>query len=103
MTEDQRLCNFLQTVRPHVEEGGPEEISGVKVLDLVEGEEVALPEKGEWSFHFIGICGHFDIMIGSVLTQEEIDQLIGKLESVTTTLQEKEKEKLKERKVSYFS
>ncbi len=38
-------------------------------------------------------------MTGAVLTQEEIDKLIGKLERVTTTLQEKEKEKLKEKKV----
>lgn len=39
-------------------------------------------------------------IIGAVLTQEEIDQLMGKLDRMTTTLQEKEKAKLKERKVS---
>lgn len=49
VTEDRKLCGFLQTVRPHVEEAGPREISEVKVLDLVEGEEVELPEKGKLS------------------------------------------------------
>ena len=47
VTEDKKLCGFLQTVRPNVEEVGPREISEVKVLDLVEGEEVELPEKGK--------------------------------------------------------
>lgn len=37
---------------------------------------------------------------GAVLTQEEIEQLMGKLESVTTTLQLREKAALKESKVS---
>lgn len=38
--------------------------------------------------------------VGAVLTQEEIEQLMGKLESVTTTLKEREKAKRKEKKVS---
>ena len=46
VTEDKRLCSFLQTVRPPAEEVGLQEIGDVKVLDLVEGEEVELPEKG---------------------------------------------------------
>ena len=47
VTEDRRLCGFLQTVRPPADEAGLQEVSEVKVLDLVEGEEVELPEKGE--------------------------------------------------------
>ncbi len=47
VTEDRRLCGFLQAVRPLVEEVGLQEISNVRVLDVVEGEEVELPEKGE--------------------------------------------------------
>ena len=46
VTEDRRLCGFLHAVRPHIEKTGPQEIGEVKVLDLVEGEEVELPEKG---------------------------------------------------------
>ena len=46
VTEDFRLCSFLQTVRPPGEATGRQEISDVKVLDLVEGQEVELPEKG---------------------------------------------------------
>lgn len=46
VTEDQRLCDFLHTVRPHVEEAGPRDIGEVKILDLVDGQEVELPEKG---------------------------------------------------------
>ncbi len=37
---------------------------------------------------------------GAVLTQEEIDQLMSKLENVTATLQEREKARQKESKVS---
>ena len=37
---------------------------------------------------------------GAVLTKQEIEQLKGELESVMTTLQEKEKARLKEAKVS---
>ena len=40
------------------------------------------------------------VIAGAVLTQEEIDQLMGKLESVTSILQEREKARLKETKVS---
>ncbi len=47
VTEDRRLCDFLHAVRPHVEAAGPRDIGEVKVLDLVEGEEVELPEKGK--------------------------------------------------------
>ncbi len=46
VTEDRRLCGFLQAVRPGAEEAGLHEVSDVKVLDLVEGQEVELPEKG---------------------------------------------------------
>lgn len=49
ITEDSRLCGFLQTVRPLVEGTGRKEITDIKVLDLVEGQEVKLPEKG-------GVC-----------------------------------------------
>ena len=42
----------------------------------------------------------YDVTVtGAVLTQEEIDQLMGKLESVTSILQEREKARLKESKV----
>lgn len=47
ITEDQRLCEFLKNTRPQLEEAGLPELSDVKVLDLVEGEEVELPEKGQ--------------------------------------------------------
>lgn len=47
VTEDRRLCGFLQAKRPPAEEAGLQDLGGVKVLDLVEGEEVELPEKGE--------------------------------------------------------
>lgn len=57
VTEDGRLCNFLQAVRPQLEEVGAEEINDVKVLDLVEGEEVQLPEKGGCCLKLIGwVC-----------------------------------------------
>lgn len=41
------------------------------------------------------------VITGAVLTQEEIDQLMGKLESVTSILQEREKARLKETKVCF--
>ncbi len=46
VTEDRRLCGFLHSVLPPTVDPGPQVISDVKVLDLVEGEEVELPEKG---------------------------------------------------------
>lgn len=46
VTEDRKLCEFLRSTRP-VEEAGLQEVSDVRVLDLVDGEEVQLPEKGE--------------------------------------------------------
>ena len=49
ITEDSELCDFLKQTRPPVQEvdrqreiGGPD----VRVIDLVEGQEVVLPEKG---------------------------------------------------------
>ena len=42
---------------------------------------------------------HFLITSGAVLTQEEIEQLMSKLENVTATLQEREKARQKESKV----
>lgn len=49
MTEDTKLCEFLRNRRPQAEEAGLRDLGEVKVLDLVEGEEVELPEKGESS------------------------------------------------------
>ena len=46
ITEDAQLCTFLQEARPPPSDHAPKEITDVKVLDLVEGQEVALPEKG---------------------------------------------------------
>ena len=48
ITEDSDLCGFLCETRPSVvEEDRRREVGGgVKVLDLVEGAEVDLPEKG---------------------------------------------------------
>ena len=46
ITEDTKLCGFLQEARPPTTDHTPREITDVKVLDLVEGQEVALPEKG---------------------------------------------------------
>ena len=49
VTEDMRLCDFLRKVRPAVEQVGGQDVSSeeVKVLDVVEGQEVILPEQGE--------------------------------------------------------
>ena len=41
------------------------------------------------------------VCVGAVLTAQEIEQLKGKLEHVSATLQEKEKERLKKAKVSH--
>lgn len=103
VTEDKRLCGFLQTVRPHIEGAGPQEITEVKVLDLVEGEEVELPEKGGCGLLYYSCLFNFSLNIGAVLTQEEIEQLMGKLETVTSILQEREKAKLNENKVCCLS
>lgn len=46
ITEDAQLCTFLQEARPPTVGHTPREITDVKVLDLVDGQEVALPEKG---------------------------------------------------------
>ena len=51
MTEDRKLCEFLRSRRPQAEEAGLQDLGEVKVLDLVEGEEVELPEKGENTEH----------------------------------------------------
>lgn len=49
ITEDNELCGFLKLTRPPVQEvdrrreiGGPD----VRLIDVVEGQEVILPEKG---------------------------------------------------------
>ena len=49
ITEDHDLCGFLRETRPPVvEEDRRRELGeGMKVVDLVEGAEVDLPEKGE--------------------------------------------------------
>lgn len=46
VTEDTKLCEVLRRVRPPMEGVGRREITDVKILDLVEGQEVELPEKG---------------------------------------------------------
>ena len=46
ITEDKGLCRFLHEARPPTVDHTPKEITDVKVLDVVEGQEVALPEKG---------------------------------------------------------
>lgn len=46
MTEDQQLCSFLKASRLPVKEAKRREIRDVKVLDLVEGQELELPDKG---------------------------------------------------------
>ena len=46
LTEDAQLCAFLREARPPTTDHAPKEITDVKVLDVVEGQEVALPEKG---------------------------------------------------------
>ena len=46
VTEDHKLCDFLRKTRPQTEEAGLQDLGEVKVLDLVDGEEVELPEKG---------------------------------------------------------
>ena len=49
ITEDAQLCAFLREARPPTTGHAPKEITDVKVLDLVEGQEVALPERGMYS------------------------------------------------------
>ena len=48
ITEDVQLCSFLREARPPTVDPAPKVIteSDIKVLDVVEGQEVALPEKG---------------------------------------------------------
>ena len=62
VTEDRRLCGFLRSVRPPTEEPGLQEISDVKVLDLVEGEEVELPEKGGCGLFYLSPEGQESIV-----------------------------------------
>lgn len=84
ISDDEKLCTFLRENRPPVTKPSPTVVTETDVLDVVEGQEVKLPPKG------------------AVLTQEQLDELKGKLESVTTTLQEKEKEKHKQKVVGKF-
>lgn len=75
------LCQFLHRCRPPPplepkQEAAPDD---VRVLDVVEGQAVPLPEKG------------------AVLTGEELDHLRGKLESVRSTLVEQDREKRRKR------
>lgn len=79
ISDDEKLCEFLRERRPPVLKPPLRDVSDVEVLDLVEGEEVRLPGKGE------------------VLTGEQLDHLRGKLETITSTLMEREKDKLKEK------
>ncbi len=79
ISDDKKLCEFLRERRPPTLKPPLRDVSDVDVLDLVEGEEVRLPGKGE------------------VLTGEQLDHLRGKLETITSTLVEREKEKLKEK------
>ena len=54
ITEDARLCNYLQKVRPPSEEMGRQELSSdIKVLDLIEEQEVQLPEQGQLQYPWI--------------------------------------------------
>ena len=78
-TDDEKLCGFLREHRPPAPKPPPEEVTEVKVLDVVEGQALELPCKG------------------AVLTEEELGDLQGKLASITNTLVEKEKEKEKEK------
>ena len=50
ISEDAQLCSFLREARPPAVDSAPKVIteSDIKVLDVVEGQEVALPEKGGW-------------------------------------------------------
>lgn len=84
ISDDEKLCTFLRESRPPVTKPPPEVVTETEVLDVVDGQEVKLPPKG------------------AVLTKEELGELMGKLESVTTTLQEKEKEKHKQKAVGQF-
>ena len=79
ISDDEKLCAFLREQRPPVSRASPPPKTDVEVLDVVEGQELRLPPKG------------------AVVTGEELHDLRGKLESITTTLVEKEKEKMKER------
>ena len=74
LTEDRKLCEFLRKARPAKEPraSGKAGIDQVDVLSVVEGQEVALPQKGE------------------IMTEEELSRLKGKLENVTATLSQKE-------------
>ncbi len=51
MADDKELCEFLRETRPPVAATGDRrrEVGGdsVKMVDLVEGAEIDLPEKGE--------------------------------------------------------
>lgn len=80
IADDDDLCQFLHRCRPPTlapkQEPAPDD---VRVLDVVEGQPVPLPEKG------------------AVLTGEELDHLRGKLESVKSTLVEQDREKHKKR------
>ena len=79
VSDDEKLCGFLREHRPPVPPPPPEEVTEVKVLDVVEGQALELPPKG------------------AVLTEEQLGDLRGKLASITTTLVEKEEEKQKEK------
>lgn len=79
IADDERLCVFLRECRPPAPKPPPDSVSDVEVLDVVDGQEVRLPPKG------------------AVMTREELGDLMGKLESVTTTLAEREKERLKQK------
>ena len=79
VSDDEKLCGFLREHRPPAPLPPPEEVTEVKVLDVVEGQALELPPKG------------------AVLTEEELGHLRGKLATITTTLVEKEEEKQKEK------
>ena len=77
VAEDEQLCGFLKEVCPS-QLAPPVREADASVLDDIDAGELRhLPEKG------------------TVMSAEELGSLMGRLETVTSTLKKKEKEKLK--------
>ena len=78
MADDQKLCQFLCDRCPAPPPAPPLRDADVSVLDEIDARELRdLPGKG------------------AVLSKEELGSLMGRLETVTSTLQERERAKLK--------
>ena len=77
ISEDERLCGYLREICPPPLPPSVREVD-VSILDDIDGGGLRnLPPKG------------------AVMSEEELGQLMGRLETVTTTLRMKEKDKLK--------